>query len=86
MDYEEQLKKWIKEDSERMKALLFPAAEQRLPDWCLAAGFVRNLAWDKMHSFSSATPLNDIDLIYFDPKDIAKARDRGIENKLNGIF
>jgi len=31
MDYEEQLKKWIKEDSERMKAL-YLAAEQRLPD------------------------------------------------------
>ncbi|MRJ44141.1 nucleotidyltransferase family protein [Idiomarina loihiensis] len=84
MDYEEQLKKWIKEDSERMEAL-YLAAELRLPDWCLAAGFVRNLAWDKMHNFSSTTPLNDIDLIYFDPKDIAKTRDRGIEEKLNGI-
>ena len=84
MDYEEQLKKWIKEDSERME-VLYLAAELRLPDWCLAAGFVRNLAWDKMHNFSSATPLNDIDLIYFDPKDIGKARDRVIEDKLSGI-
>ena len=84
MDYEAQIKKWVKEDSERTEALSM-AAELHLPGWCLAAGFVRNLAWDKMHNFSPATALNDIDLIYFDPKDIAEARDRGIEEKLRSI-
>lgn len=84
MDYEAQIKKWVTEDSERMEALSM-AAELCLPDWCLAAGFVRNLAWDKMHNFSPTTALNDIDLIYFDPKDVAEARDRGIEEKLRGI-
>lgn len=75
MDYEAQTKKWMTEDPERMEALS-TAAELNLPDWCLAAGFVRNLAWDKMHGFSSATALNDIDLIYFDAEDTAEARDQ----------
>ncbi|MCK2042452.1 nucleotidyltransferase family protein [Chromohalobacter sp. TMW 2.2308] len=81
MDYEAQIKKWIEQDAERMEALSI-AADLCLPDWCLAAGFVRNLAWDKVHGFSAATALNDIDLVYFDPKDINEARDRRIEAKL----
>ncbi|MFD1215728.1 nucleotidyltransferase family protein [Microbulbifer celer] len=24
-----------------------------MSDWCLAAGFVKNLVWDKLHAFSS---------------------------------
>ena len=84
MDYEAQIKEWIKEDSERMRALSI-AAELCLPGWCIAAGFVRNLVWDKLHNFSAATPLNDIDLIYFNPTDAADATDRVIEAKLRGI-
>lgn len=81
MDYETQVKEWIEQDAARMEVLSI-AADLCLPDWCLAAGFVRNLAWDKVHGFAAATALNDIDLIYFDPKDIAEARDRRIEAKL----
>jgi len=84
MDYELQVKQWVAEDSERMRALSI-AAELCLPGWCLAAGFVRNLVWDKMHHFSASTAINDIDLIYFDPKDVTVARDRGEEQKLSAI-
>lgn len=57
-----QIKNWLSSDPERMEALSI-AARLELPDWCLAAGFLRNLVWDKLHGFSSATALNDIDLI-----------------------
>lgn len=30
---------------------------------------MRNLVWDYLHGFDSPTPLNDIDVIYFDPND-----------------
>lgn len=62
----DQIIKWIKQDPLRCEALE-AASRLCLPDWCLAAGFVRNLVWDKMHGFGDLTPLNDIDLIYFDP-------------------
>ena len=61
MDHEAVTKHWLTNDPARMAALTIAAA-QELPDWCLAAGFVRNLVWDKLHDFSSSTPLNDIDV------------------------
>lgn len=51
-----------------------------MPDWCIAAGFVRNLIWDKLHGYENATPLTDIDLIYFDPE--ANISDKELEHKL----
>lgn len=57
---------WIAADPQRMRALRL-AAELDLPDWCIGAGFVRNLAWDRLHRHPAPTPLADIDLIYFDP-------------------
>jgi len=40
-----------------------------LPDCYLAAGFVRNLVWDFLHQMPSPTPLNDVDVIYFDANE-----------------
>lgn len=81
MDHEALIKQWVMSDPARIEALTIAAA-QKLPGWCLAAGFVRNLVWDKLHNFSSSTALNDIDLIYFDPYDISVSRDKEIEHWL----
>lgn len=81
MDHEAVIKQWVTNDSVRMEALTIAAA-QKLPGWCLAAGFVRNLVWDKLHGFSLSTPLNDIDLIYFDQQDVSESRDWEIEGEL----
>ncbi|WP_174875702.1 nucleotidyltransferase family protein [Vogesella oryzae] len=35
----------------------------------LAAGFIRNLAWDRLHGYPHATALQDIDVIYLDNRD-----------------
>ena len=37
-----------------------------LPECYIAAGFIRNLVWDDLHCQSEPTPLNDVDVIYFD--------------------
>ena len=37
-----------------------------LPDCYIAAGFVRNMVWDHLHGKSVPTPLNDVDVIYYD--------------------
>lgn len=80
-DREAQLISWLKNDSMRMEALQI-AASLQLKDWCIAAGFVRNLVWDKLHEYSDPTPLNDIDLIYFDSSRPTKAMDESIEKEL----
>lgn len=72
---------WLADDGERMAALA-EAAALELPDWCLAAGFVRNLAWDRLYRPGMPTPLNDLDLIYFDPNDSRPERDRALERQL----
>jgi len=85
MTYEAQIKDWLASDPMRMEALAI-ASEQKLPEWCIAAGFVRNLAWDKLHGLSPATGLNDIDLIYFDPRDCSESRDRKMEDDFKSIL
>ncbi|NOJ02806.1 nucleotidyltransferase family protein [Vibrio splendidus] len=57
-----------KQDPLRMQALDC-VAQLDLPQCYVAAGFVRNLVWDHLHDFDSPTPLNDIDVIYFDRCD-----------------
>jgi uncharacterized protein len=84
MTHEQQLCEWIAADPLRMRALEI-ARELDLPDWCIAAGFVRNLAWDKLHGYAQPTPLSDIDLIYFDRSDMTTARERALEARLAAI-
>lgn len=65
----------------RLEALQL-AATLNLNDWCIAAGFVRNLVWDKLHGYPASTPLNDIDLIYFDVSQATQKAEHLNENKL----
>ena len=52
----------------RLRALQC-ARQLNLPQCYLAAGFVRNLVWDHLHGYSEPTPLNDVDVVYFDPDE-----------------
>lgn len=55
----------VKQDPMRVEALNC-VAELGLPQCFIAAGFVRNLIWDSLHGYKVSTPLNDVDVIYFD--------------------
>ncbi|STQ89142.1 nucleotidyltransferase family protein [Iodobacter fluviatilis] len=81
MDFYQQLTLWLKADPVRCQALR-QAADLELPDWCIAAGFVRNLVWDRLHDYAEPTPLADIDLIYFNAEDISEEVDRALERCL----
>jgi len=79
MDYERHILSLVSTDLLRMRAL---SAVQSLglPDWLIAAGFVRNKIWDWM--FDTVTPLTDIDVIYYDVIDVSPERDRWLELQL----
>lgn len=81
---EEKLTHWLHNDDERMHALR-TAATLNLPQWCLAAGFVRNLIWDKLHGFEYTTALSDIDLIYYDNSETSEKIDRNYERILHSM-
>lgn len=76
---------WIRQDDIRMQALL-AVQTLGLNDWCLAAGFVRNLVWDRLHGHERSTALNDIDVIYFNQDDRSPERDHEYEQRLNALM
>ena len=48
----------------------------------LGGGVIRNLVWDNLHGFSDTTPIEDIDVIYFNKTLCAKEYDSAIEERL----
>ncbi|WP_245977583.1 nucleotidyltransferase family protein [Kushneria sinocarnis] len=78
---EQRIACWLREDDERMAALR-ALAELALPDAWLAAGFVRNLVWDRLHGYSPPTPLNDLDVLHFDATDCSRASEQALEARL----
>jgi len=57
-----------------------------LPDWCIAAGFVRNRVWDHLHGIVPAREPVDIDVLYFDAGDLSKEREIAHEGRLDGLL
>ena len=57
-----------------------------LPDWCIAAGFVRNRVWDHLHGIVPPRPPADIDVLYFDAADISKASEAAHEKHLQALL
>lgn len=53
-----------------------------LPDCWVGAGFVRAAVWDRLHGYTEATPLADIDIVYFDPSDTTTVREDRLERAL----
>ncbi len=75
----------IKRDPMRIEALNH-VSQLNLPQCYIAAGFVRNLVWDSLHEFESTTPLNDVDVIYFDPNESNPDAYLGYEAYLKGCM
>ncbi len=78
-----QIEKLLLCDKKRM-AILAAVATLDLPDGYVAAGFVRNLIWDDLHRHDEATPLNDVDVIYFDETE--RLRPELIEQQLRQVL
>jgi hypothetical protein len=79
LKYEQRIASIIEKDQARCLALEI-VESIALPDWLIAAGFVRNAIWDYMYDLK--TSLNDIDVIYFCSSDVSIDRDLAIQNAL----
>ncbi len=51
----------------------------------LGGGVVRNIIWDYLHGFNDPTPIEDVDVMYYDSQNVDKAFDMKIENHLKAI-
>ena len=75
----------IAQDPVGMKQLR-AARALALPDWCIAAGFVRNRVWDHLHGIVPPRPPADIDVLYFDATDLSKDREAEYERRLDDLL
>jgi hypothetical protein len=82
---EEKIISLIKED-QWMIDILKIAKSLDLPDWWVCAGFVRSKIWDTLHEFPNRTPITDIDVIYFDPKNIDESEEKRLEQRLVSLM
>jgi hypothetical protein len=57
-----------------------------LPDWAIGAGFVRNPVWDAITNKTVRTKPSDVDVLYFDPADLAPEREQEFEAKLKSAM
>lgn len=85
VSWEQQTAALIANDDYRM-ACLRVARSLELPDWYIGAGFLRNAIWDACHQYTASTPLNDIDLVYFDSANISPSRDDKLESQARKHF
>jgi hypothetical protein len=67
------------------RAALEALRDLDLPDAWIGAGFVRGPVWDALHGNSQATPLADIDVIYFDPCQHSVSLDMHWERVLGAL-
>ncbi|AIM15579.1 MULTISPECIES: nucleotidyltransferase family protein [Neobacillus] len=82
-DYEKQLIEIIKSDKYIM-SILKVIEKLNLNDAWVCAGLIRNKVWDILHN--TVTPLNDIDVIYFDASDTSWEMEKQLENELNVLL
>ena len=61
-------------------------AQARAPDWCIAAGFVRNRVWDHLHGVVPARAPVDIDVLYFDAGDVSRESEATLEECLQAFM
>ncbi len=74
----------IKKDKWMIKILKI-TRDLDLPDWWIGAGFVRNKIFDYLHEYKKRTKLNDVDIIYFDIKDVSEETEEKLQEKLKKI-
>lgn len=57
-----------------------------LDSWCIGAGALRALVWDRLHGHPLPTAVPDLDVAYFDPSDIAPESERALQHRLADLL
>ncbi len=71
--------------STQLMAALTAARGLGLDSWCIGAGAVRSLVWDRLHHFASPTQLDDVDLVYYE-RPVRPGRDAELESALRAAM
>ena len=82
-NYETQLIELLENDDYIM-SILQTVEKLNVNDAWVCAGLIRNKVWDALHSIS--TPVNDIDVIYFDSTDTSSETEKQLEYLLEMLM
>ncbi|RLQ94325.1 nucleotidyltransferase family protein [Falsibacillus albus] len=66
--------------------ILQEVQQLNLPDWWVCAGFVRTKIWDVLHGFYEWTPLDNIDVIFFDEDRLEEKYEKAYERRLSELL
>lgn len=69
MSHEEDLTGILKSDASIMH-ILRTVRGAHVPNWYVGAGVIRNAVWDRLHGKPNASPIRDIDCIYYSLDDL----------------
>ena len=61
----------ILEENEHLNKVMSRAERLDLPDWYIGAGCIRTTVWNKLSGYALDKFIRDIDILYFDPRDIS---------------
>jgi len=67
--------------SAELMAALRVVRSLELASWCIGAGAIRSLVWDTLHEFDRRSPVEDVDVVYFDA-EAAPGQDTDLERRL----
>ena len=81
MRHRDHLKELIRESSWLMDALAAVRDSYGAP-WVIGAGGVCDLVWNDLHARPQSSP-HDVDIAFFDPKDLRKVREQAVESALH---
>ena len=66
--------------------LLQAVSSLHLPQWCIAAGVIRNKVWDYLHDYADRTEPSDIDMLFFDRERTGDCYQTDIEQRFSALM
>jgi hypothetical protein len=55
------------------------------PEWVVGSGVIRNAVWDRLHGFDTPASVRDVDVAYFDERDVRRERDQEVARRLGEL-
>jgi hypothetical protein len=66
----------------RFMEILRVARAVDAPSWAVGSGIIRDLVWDALHGAGGALKFKDIDLVFFNPRDLSPEGESRVEAQL----
>ncbi len=68
-----------------LASALDAVAASGLPDAWIGAGVIRDVVWGQLHDGFDPALVRDVDVVFFDPGDLSRARDEAAQRRLGEL-